>query len=231
MSDRTLVIGIAGGTASGKSTLTQTLAKHFAGHVTVIQHDSYYKNNDHLPFEARTTLNYDAPTAFDNDLMIEQVKELISGKAVECPTYDYALHTRAKETVRLDPSPILIVEGILIFAEPRLCELCDIKLFVDTDADVRILRRIRRDVVERGRSLESVEAQYLKTVKPMHELYVEPSKRQADMIIPEGGSNLVALDMLVHRIDRVLGLDPNAVPLNAPIFEVDPQSAQTSTND
>lgn len=201
----TLVIGIAGGTGSGKTTLTRAIADNFAGNVTVIAHDSYYKAHDDIPLEQRRGLNYDSPEAFDNELMVTQIKQLINGQAVECPTYDYTMHTRAKETEHLEPSRILIVEGILIYAEPKICELCDIKLFVDTDADVRILRRIKRDVVDRGRSLESVEAQYLQTVKPMHELYVEPSKRQADLIIPEGGANLVALDMLVHRIQRELG--------------------------
>ncbi|MBV7363566.1 uridine kinase [Actinomycetaceae bacterium TAE3-ERU4] len=204
MEKQTLVIGVAGGTGSGKTTLTRALANHFQGKVTVIQHDSYYRAHDDIPFEERVKLNYDSPEAFDNDLMVTQITELIEGKTVECPTYDYARHTRAEATETLSPSRILIVEGILIYAEPRICNLCDIKLFVDTDSDVRILRRIKRDVIDRGRSLESVERQYLETVKPMHELYVEPSKRAADLIIPEGGANLVALDMLIHRVEREL---------------------------
>ena len=202
MSDSVLVIGIAGGTGSGKTTLTQAIANRFSGDVTVVEHDAYYKAHHDLPFEERVTLNYDAPEAFDTELMVEQIKALISGRGVQCPTYDYSLHTRAAETVYLAPSRIIIVEGILIFADEAICDLCDIKIFVDTDADVRILRRLKRDVVARGRSLESVEKQYLATVKPMHELYVEPSKRRADIIIPEGGSNIVALDMLIHRIGR-----------------------------
>ncbi|MDO4607303.1 MAG: uridine kinase [Bowdeniella nasicola] len=200
----TLVVGVAGGTGSGKTTLTRALIERFPGKTSVIFHDNYYRQHDELSYEERCKLNYDAPEAFDNDLMVQQLKELIAGQAVECPVYDYTVHNRSDETVRIEPAPVLIVEGILIFAEPEICDLIDIKLFVDTDADVRILRRIKRDVVERGRTLESVEKQYLTTVKPMHELYVEPSKGRADLIIPEGGHNLVALDMLIHRIDRQL---------------------------
>ncbi len=200
----TLVVGVAGGTGSGKTTLTRALIERFPGKTSVIFHDNYYRQHDELSYEERCKLNYDAPEAFDNDLMVQQLKELTAGQAVECPVYDYTVHNRSDETVRIEPAPVLIVEGILIFAEPEICDLIDIKLFVDTDADVRILRRIKRDVVERGRTLESVEKQYLTTVKPMHELYVEPSKGRADLIIPEGGHNLVALDMLIHRIDRQL---------------------------
>lgn len=200
----TLVVGVAGGTGSGKTTLTRALIEKFPGKTSVIFHDNYYRQHDELSYEERCKLNYDAPEAFDNDLMVQQLKELIAGQAVQCPVYDYTVHNRSDATVRIEPAPVLIVEGILIFAEPEICDLIDIKLFVDTDADVRILRRIKRDVVERGRTLESVEKQYLTTVKPMHELYVEPSKGRADIIIPEGGHNLVALDMLIHRIDRQL---------------------------
>ena len=199
-----LVIGVAGGTASGKTTLTRELVKALDGRASVVYHDNYYKAHDELPYEERSKLNYDAPDAFDNDLMLEQLQKLIMGEAVECPVYDYAQHNRSSETVRIEPSPVIILEGILIFAEPRILDLIDIKLFVDTDADVRILRRVKRDVLERGRTLESVEDQYLTTVKPMHELYVEPSKRNADLIVPNGGNNLVALDMILHRILREL---------------------------
>lgn len=195
-----LIIGIAGGTGSGKTTLTNSLLKRFNGQVGVIYHDNYYKRNDHLTYDERTELNYDAPTAFDNDLLVTHLKALIAGQTIETPVYDFTDHNRSEETMIVQPQRIIILEGILIFVEEETRELCDIKIFVDTDADVRILRRLRRDVIERGRSIESVESQYLATVKPMHELHVEPSKRHADMIIPEG-ANLVALDMLFHRVN------------------------------
>lgn len=194
-----LIIGIAGGTGSGKTTLTNSLLERFDGQVGVIYHDNYYKRNDHLTYEQRCLLNYDAPSAFDNDLLVAHLKDLLEGQTIETPVYDFADHNRSEQTLVVTPQPIIILEGILIFADPEIRELCDIKLFVDTDADVRILRRLRRDVIERGRTIESVEAQYLTTVKPMHELHVEPSKRYVDMIIPEG-VNVVALDMLFHRI-------------------------------
>lgn len=202
--EKPLVIGIAGGTGSGKTTLTRSLMESFGESVAVVYHDNYYKRHDELTYEERCLLNYDAPEAFDNDLMAEQLGQLIAGQSIECPIYDYTVHNRAEETLTIEPRPIIIVEGILIFAEDKLCDYFDIKLFVDTDADVRILRRMRRDVLERKRTIESVESQYLTTVKPMHELYVEPSKRKADVIIPEGGSNAVALEMVVHRIQREL---------------------------
>lgn len=195
-----LIIGIAGGTGSGKTTLTNSLLKRFNGQVRVIYHDNYYKRNDHLTYDERTELNYDAPTAFDNDLLVTHLKALIGGQTIETPVYDFTNHNRSEETMIVQPQRIIILEGILIFVEEEIRKLCDIKIFVDTDADVRILRRLRRDVIERGRSIESVESQYLATVKPMHELHVEPSKRHADMIIPEG-ANLVALDMLFHRVN------------------------------
>lgn len=170
----------------------------------MIFHDNYYRAHDELAYEERCLLNYDHPDAFDNALMVRQLERLVAGQAVDGPVYDYSAHNRSSQTTRIQPAPVVIVEGILIYAEPAICDLIDIKVFVDTDADVRILRRIKRDVVERGRTLESVERQYLTTVKPMHELYVEPSKRNADLIIPEGGHNLVALDMLVHRISQAI---------------------------
>ncbi|WP_311776705.1 uridine kinase [Trueperella abortisuis] len=199
-----IVIGIAGGTGSGKTTLTRAIEAKFASQAAVVFHDNYYRPHDDLPLEERAKLNYDHPDAFDNDYMISQLRQLISGQAIDCPTYDYANHTRAKETVRIEPAPVILVEGIVLFVEQRLCDLFDVKIFVDTDADVRILRRVKRDVIERGRTIESVVQQYLATVKPMHELYVAPSKRRADIIVPEGGHNLVALDMLVHRIAHEL---------------------------
>lgn len=200
-----LVVGVAGGTGSGKTTLTNRLLERFPGRSSVIFHDNYYKAHDDLAYEERCLLNYDHPDAFDNDLMVEHLSRLTSGVPVDCPVYDYASHNRSDATVRIEPAPVIVVEGILIYAEPAICDLLDIKIFVDTDADVRILRRIKRDVVERGRTLESVEKQYLTTVKPMHELYVAPSKRNADIIIPEGGHNLVALDMLINRVERAIG--------------------------
>lgn len=199
-----MVIGIAGGTGSGKTTLTRAIERKFAPQVAVVFHDNYYRPHDDLPMEERAKLNYDHPDAFDNDYMVMQLHQLINGEAIDCPTYDYAHHTRAKETIRIEPAPVILVEGIVLFVEQRLCDLFDVKIFVDTDADVRILRRIKRDVIERGRTLESVERQYLATVKPMHELYVAPSKRRADIIVPEGGHNLVVLDMLFHRISNEL---------------------------
>lgn len=201
-----LVIGIAGGTGSGKTTLTQALIDAFPGQTSVVYHDNYYRAFPDLSREERKGLNWDAPAAFDNELMVSQLKALIAGHSIECPIYDYSIYNPSDETQHIDPAAVIIVEGILILADPAICGLLDIKLFVDTDADVRILRRIKRDVVERGRSLESVERQYLETVKPMHELYVEPSKHNADIIVPEGGRNLVALDMLIHRVAGQIGI-------------------------
>ena len=198
--DQVLVIGIAGGTGSGKTTITRRLMQRFGGDVSVIYHDNYYKAHHDMPYEERAKLNYDHPDAFDTDMLIEAVRELRAGRPVVCPVYDYTVHDRSKETVTVQPAHVVIVEGILIFASRELCELMDIKVFVDTDADVRILRRIIRDVRDRGRSLESVVNQYLNTVKPMHERYVEPSKRNADIIVPEGGHNRVALELLMERV-------------------------------
>ena len=197
-----IIIGIAGGTASGKTTLVKRLKERFGADVSVISHDNYYKRHDELPYEARCALNYDHPDAFDTDLMIEQIEALRRGETIACPTYDFTVHNRADETLLISPTSVIIVEGILIFAEPRLLDLMDVKIFVDTDADVRILRRAVRDVKKRGRSLESVVTQYLTTVKPMHEQFVEPSKRYADIIVPEGGKNIVALDMIIRRVEH-----------------------------
>ena len=200
-----MTIGIAGGTGSGKTTITRRLLQKFSSNVSVIYHDNYYKAHNDLNYEQRSLLNYDCPDAFDTELMLRDLKRLRAGEAIRCPVYDYTIHNRSEKTVLVKPSPVVIVEGILILQDPRLCELLDIKIFVDTDADVRILRRIVRDVRGRGRSLESVVDQYLTTVKPMHEMYVEPSKRNADIIIPEGGHNLVAMDMLIERIRAHVG--------------------------
>ena len=201
----TLVIGIAGGSGSGKTTLANRLVEKFGeDEVTILRHDNYYKAHDDIPFEERENLNYDHPDAFDTDLLCEHLRLLKEGHSISVPTYDYCLHTRARECIVVHPAPAIVVEGILIFSEPKLCGLMDLKVFVDTDADVRVLRRIKRDVVKRGRSLESVMTQYLSTVKPMHEQFVEPSKRRADLIIPEGGKNLVALEMLIQKVNNHL---------------------------
>ena len=198
---KVMTIGIAGGTGSGKTTITRRLQQRFADNVSVIYHDNYYKAHNDMTYEERAKLNYDCPDAFDTERMVRDLRELRAGRSVRCPVYDYTVHNRSDKTVLVNPSPVIIVEGILIFQDPGLCELLDIKIFVDTDADVRILRRIVRDVRDRGRSLQSVVDQYLTTVKPMHEMYVEPSKRNADIIVPEGGHNLVAMDMLIERIN------------------------------
>ncbi len=198
----TMFIGIAGGTGSGKSTLTAHIKKRFGDEVSVINHDNYYKDLSDLPFEVRCQQNYDHPDAFETDLLIRHLNALRAGATIACPVYSYAQHNRTTETIEIRPTGVVVLEGILIFCEPALREQLDIKIFVDTDADVRILRRIVRDVRERGRSLESVVDQYLTTVKPMHEQFVEPSKRYADIIVPEGGHNAVALDMIMQRIAK-----------------------------
>ncbi len=195
-----IVIGIAGGSGSGKTTITKKIEERFRTDVTVIYHDDYYKARHDLSYEERVKLNYDHPAAFDTELMIRDLRALKSGAAIDCPVYDYTIYDRTERTQTVTPSRVIIVEGILIFHEKELRDLMDIKLFVDADADVRILRRILRDVKERGRSLDSVISQYLGTVKPMHEAFVEPSKKYADVIIPEGGKNRVALDMVLNRV-------------------------------
>ena len=197
---RTMIIGIAGGTGSGKTTITRKLKERFGEDVSVIYHDSYYKRRDDLSYEERVKLNYDHPDAFDTPLMVRDLRELRAGRPVLCPVYDYSIYNRTDRTQEIRPTKVVIAEGILIFHDPALREQMDIKIFVDTDADTRILRRILRDVKERGRTLESVVGQYLATVKPMHEQYVQPSRKYADIIIPEGGRNLVALDMLIQQI-------------------------------
>ena len=199
-----LVIGIAGGTGSGKTTLMKNLISRFQGDVTVLSHDNYYKRHDELPYEARCALNYDEPAALETDLMARHLEQLRRGESILCPVYDFTQHNRSDETVLIEPRKVIIVEGILIFENEPLRELMDIRIFVDTDADVRLCRRIKRDVNKRGRSLESVLMQYQETVKPMHEKYVEPSKRYADVVVPEGGKNWVALEMIIDRIQRHL---------------------------
>lgn len=198
----TIIIGIAGGTSSGKTTLTGILKERFGEDVSVVYHDNYYKRLTHLPFEERCKVNYDHPDAFETDLMIRDLEALRRGETIHSPTYDYTVHDRSDVTLEVRPAKVVIVEGILIFENKSLRDLMDIKIFVDTDADVRILRRLNRDMQERGRSLESIIEQYLTTVKPMHEAFVEPSKKYADIIIPTGGRNAVAQEMIVERIRR-----------------------------
>lgn len=199
-----LVIGIAGGSGSGKTTLTNQIAAQFLEQVTVIKHDNYYKAHDDMDYDERSRLNYDHPNAFDTELMIEHLKALKQGKSVECPIYDYTIHNRSKDTITIAPNKVIIVEGILNFENKDLCDLMDIRIFVDTDADLRIIRRIQRDVMEQARSLESVINQYLETVKPMHEQYVEPSKKNANVIVPEGGYNQAAMEMIRNHIKNHL---------------------------
>ena len=200
-----LVVGIAGGSGSGKTTLTENLLDRFGGQVSVVHHDNYYRAHDDLSLAERAKLNYDCPEAFDTGLMVEHLKLLRQGRPVHCPVYDYTVHNRSGKTQVIEPRPVILVEGILIFAEPELCALMDIKVFVDADADVRLARRLLRDVEERGRSARSVIDQWQTTVKPMHEKYVEPSKKNADIIVPEGGHNWVAVDLILGRIERHLG--------------------------
>jgi uridine kinase len=198
------VIGVAGGTGSGKTTLTTNLKKAIADDAIILSHDFYYCDNSNISYEERIKLNYDHPSAFDTNLLIADIKKLKNGQAIDHPLYSFVTYTRTGETVHLEPTPVIIVEGILIFENKELLDLMDIKVFVDADADIRLIRRLTRDVKERGRSLDSVVAQYMNTVKPMHEQFVEPSKKNADIIIPEGGENLVALHMLIDRINALL---------------------------
>ena len=202
--DKILVIGIAGGSGSGKTTLMKRLVERFGNNVSVLSHDNYYKRHDELTYEQRAVLNYDEPNALDTSLLVYQLDQLRHGVAIDCPVYDFTQHNRSDETIHIEPEKVIIVEGIMIFVDPDLRKLMDIKIFVDTDADIRLCRRIKRDVTKRGRSLESVLNQYKQTVKPMHEMYVEPSKKFADLVVPEGGKNQVALDMIEGRIQRHL---------------------------
>ena len=198
-----IMIGIAGGSGSGKSTFTNRLKKEFGDQVTVIYHDNYYKSNDGIPFEVRQKENYDHLDAFETELLIAHLKALRRGETVQCPVYDYAEHNRTRETTELQPSRIIIVEGILVLENPELRSLFDIKIYVEADADERIIRRIIRDVKERGRHVEDISAQYLTTVKPMHYLYVEPTRAQADIVI-NSGMNDVAFDLMRTKIQQLL---------------------------
>ena len=199
-----IIIGIAGGTGCGKSTMIRKIKEEFNDEISILSHDFYYKQHNDIPFEERKKINYDHPNAFDTDIMIGHIRELAKGNAIERPVYDFTIHNRVDETVRVEPARVIVVEGILIFENKELRDLCDIKVYIDTDADVRIIRRILRDVNERGRTLDNIVQQYLTTVKPMHDEFVEPSKRYADIIVPEGGFNKVALEMLNERIHALL---------------------------
>ena len=206
MSEAPLLLGIAGGTGSGKTTLAERIGAALAGSVTVLDHDGYYRDRSHLPPEARHALNYDEPDALENSLLVQHLAELKAGRAVDCPRYDFATHTRRPERRHVVPSPIVVVEGILLFAVPELRASFDLRIFVDTDDDIRLMRRIRRDLVDRGREIAAIEAQYYGSVRPMHLAHVAPSKRFAHIIVPEGGENAEALDVIVGRL-RYLLLD------------------------
>ncbi len=198
---RPIIIGVTGGSGSGKTSVSRAIFDHS---LMMLQEDSYYKSQDDIPFEERTKVNYDHPNAFDTDLLIEQLEDLLSWKTIEIPVYDYAAHTRSKEVLVQEPREVIIVEGILTLNDARLRDLMDIKIFVDTDDDIRIIRRIQRDIEERGRTLQSVIDQYLETVKPMYHQFIEPSKRYADIIVPEGGENQVAIDLLVTKVRDII---------------------------
>ncbi|ACA41339.1 Uridine kinase [Lysinibacillus sphaericus C3-41] len=205
---RPVVIGIAGGSCSGKTSVTRAIYDVFREHsVVVIEQDFYYKDQSHLTFEERLGTNYDHPLAFDNDLLIQHIKKLLVRQPIEKPVYDYVQHTRAAEVIHVEPVDVIILEGILVLEDADLRDLMDITLFVDTDSDLRIIRRIMRDIKERGRTTDSVIDQYLSAVRPMHNLFIEPTKRYADIIIPEGGDNEVAIDLMVTKIKTILETD------------------------
>jgi uridine kinase len=203
--NRPLVLGVAGGTASGKTTMARSILAQVGGEpLAYLPHDAYYKHQPELSFEARTQVNYDHPNSLETELLIEHVETLLNGQAVNRPIYDFTHHLRTDQTTLVLPSPVVLIDGILIFTDPALRKLMDIKLYVDTDSDLRFIRRMMRDVNERGRTLDSVIEQYLITVRPMHMQFVEPSKRHADVIIPEGGMNQVAIDMITSRLRELL---------------------------
>lgn len=198
-----IVIGVAGGSGSGKSTFTNRIKEYFGDDVVVLYHDNYYRRQDGVPFEQRVTVNYDHPDSLETELLVEHLKQLKEGKSIECPVYDYTKYNRSSEVIRIDPKPVILVEGILLLADPRVRDLLDIKVYVEADADERILRRISRDVEERGRDLNGIIKQYLTTVKPMHYLYVEPTRSKADIVI-NSGKNDIAFDLFVSKIKLLL---------------------------
>ena len=205
MSEGPVIIGVTGGSGSGKTSVCREIFKQFQGKsIMMLEHDSYYKDQSHMSFEERLETNYDHPLAFDTDLLIEQLKQLMAGEAVDIPVYDYTNHTRSEEVIHQEPKEVIILEGIMILENQRLRDLMDIKIFVDTDDDLRIIRRIQRDMTERGRSLDSIIDQYLGVVKKMHEQFIEPTKKYADVIIPEGAHNTVAIDLMVAKIRMIL---------------------------
>lgn len=205
MNRKPVVIGVAGGSGSGKTSVTKAIIDSFKGHsILMIEQDYYYKDQSHLPMEERLKTNYDHPLAFDNDLLIEHIEKLLRYEAIEKPVYDYAIHTRSSNIIDVEPKDVIILEGILILEDERLRDLMDMKLYVDTDADLRIIRRLLRDIKERGRSMDSVIEQYVNVVRPMHNQFIEPTKRYADIIIPEGGHNHVAIDLMVTKIQTIL---------------------------
>ncbi|WP_332690715.1 uridine kinase [Halalkalibacter lacteus] len=205
MSKKPIVIGVAGGTGSGKTTVAKEIFYQFNEQsIVLIEQDAYYKDQSHLSFEERLQTNYDHPLAFDNDLLLEHLQLLSAGKGIEKPVYDYKAHTRSNDVIVIDPKDVIIVEGILILEDERLRNMMDIKLFVDADADIRIIRRLMRDIEDRGRSIESVINQYTSVVRPMHLQFIEPTKRYADVIVPEGGQNRVAIDLMVTKIRTII---------------------------
>ncbi|MDM8100411.1 MULTISPECIES: uridine kinase [Oceanobacillus] len=208
--NKPVVIGVAGGSGSGKTSVTRAIYERFKEtSILVIEQDAYYKDQSHLPFEERLKTNYDHPLAFDNDLLVEHLQQLLEYKSIEKPIYDYKVHNRSTETIHVEPKEVIIVEGILILEDANLVELMDIKVFVDTDADLRIIRRLLRDIKDRGRTLDSVIDQYIQVVRPAHMQFIEPSKRYADLIIPEGGENHVAVDIMASKIENILVKNSN----------------------
>lgn len=201
---KVMIVGVAGGSASGKTTIIEKLKKEFKEEIEVLCHDYYYKSNDDISMEERNNLNYDHPNSFETDRMINDIKKLKSGEEIYRPEYDYTIHTRSKKEYLVKPQPVIIIDGFLILENKELRDLMDVKIFVDTDADERLMRRILRDLSERARTIDSILTQYRETVKPMHEEFVEPSKKYADIIIPRGGENIIAIDMLVKHINSIL---------------------------